>query len=345
MLVTNLVFHPNMNPQSNNLRTRLFLWYLVSLMILAIFFYAAVHIFMLPYSTELFFVLLFILAVLGFFTIKSITGSLTSLTEQITRISSHNLDKHIKGIHSNDEIGGLAKSFNDLLDRLNDAFKREQQFIADVAHELKTPLATQRSGLEIILSKKRAIDEYRKAIDEALKENNQIASTLKNVLELAWSETPHEQQHMTQLNLGELMDELTDIALKMAVQKHIVVRRVVQKETVVIGVKDKLARAVLNVIENAIKYTPEHGSVSIHLATIKNDAVLTIEDTGQGIAEKDIDHIFDRFYRGSKTDNVLGSGLGLAISKSIILLHKGNIHVKSKVGKGSAFTIVLPLAA
>lgn len=333
-----------MNYSSDSLRTRLFLWYLVSLIILAVFFYAVVHIFMLPYSTELFFVLLFVLAIIGFFTVKKITSSLISLSEQIRLISSHNLDKHVKGIHSNDEIGDLAKTFNDLLDRLNDAFKREQQFIADVAHELKTPLATQRSGLEITLSKNRTADEYRTVINEALKENNQISSTLKNVLDLAWSETPHEQKHMTKLNLSELIDELAYIAMKMAVQKHIVVSRAIQKDIHIMGIKDKLARAIMNIIENAIKYAPEQGRASIKLNTIKNKAVITIEDTGQGIMEKDLPHIFDRFYRGSKTDTVLGSGLGLAISKSIILLHHGDITVKSIVGKGSVFTIVLPRA-
>lgn len=299
---------------------------------------------MLSYSTELFLALLFILAIAGFFTVKNITNSLTSLSDQMRLISSHNLDKHIQGIHSKDEIGELAKSFNDLLDRLNGAFKREQQFIADVAHELKTPLATQRSGLEITLSKSRAVNEYRTAINEALQENSQISSTLKNVLDLAWSETPHEQKHMTQLNLSELLDELSDIALKMAVQKHIKVNRVIQKDIQITGIKDKFARAILNIIENAIKYTPEQGTASIKLVTIKNKAVISIEDTGPGIMEKDISHIFDRFYRGSKTDNVLGSGLGLAISKSIILLHKGDIKVKSIVGKGSTFTILLPIA-
>ncbi len=333
-----------MNHPSNNLRTRLFSWYLVSLIILAIFFYAAVHIFMLPYSSELFFVLLFILAVAGFFTVKNITSSLTNLSEQMRLISSHNLDKHIKGIHSNDEIGELAKSFNEVLDRLNDAFKREQQFIADVAHELKTPLSTQRSGLEITLSKNRGVREYKAAIDEALQENNQISSTLNNVLDLAWSETPYELKQMEKLNLSELMDELKDIALKMAIQKHITVDRSIKKNIYITSIKDKLARAILNIIDNAIKYTPPDGTVSISLGKKNDKGMIVIADTGVGIMEQDIPHISDRFYRGSKTEKILGSGLGLAISKSIILSHRGEIKIKSIVGKGSTFTILLPLA-
>lgn len=298
---------------------------------------------MIPYSTEIFLLLFIILAILGFFVVKKVTGSLTSLSEQIQLISSHNLDRHIKGIQSRDEIGELAKTFNDLMDRLNEAFKREQQFIADVAHELKTPLATQRTALEITISKDRNKDEYRKALEEALVENNHISSTLKNVLDLAWSETPNEQKHAVKFNLSELTEEMYEIATKMGQVKHISVSKKIKPEIHITGFKEKLARALLNIVDNAIKYTPERGSLSITLEKHHTSAVITVHDTGQGISTKDLPHIFDRFYRGSATDRVLGSGLGLAITKSIITLHNGLIKVKSAVGEGSTFVITLPI--
>ena len=332
-----------MSHSSNSLRTRLFLWYLVSLVILAIFFYAAVHIFMVPYSTEIFMLLFIVLAVLGFFAVKKVTSSLTSLSEQIRLISSHNLDRHIHGIESKDEIGEVAKAFNDLLVRLNEAFKREQQFIADVAHELKTPLATQRTSLEITLSKDRNKDEYKKALEDALIENNHISSTLKNVLDLAWSETPHEQKNTHKFNLSELLDEICEIGTKLGQSKNISVEKDIIKNVFIIGFREKLARALLNIIDNAIKYTLKNGVLSLTLEKKLNEAVITVRDTGQGIASKDLPHIFDRFYRGSVSDKVLGSGLGLAITKSIITLHNGSIKVNSIVGEGTTFKIHLPL--
>lgn len=332
-----------MNEAPHSLRTQLLSFYLGSLVILAIFFYVGVHIFGLPYSTELFLLLLFILAIMGFFIIRRITSSLINLTQQIKLISSHNLDKPIKGIKSRDEIGDLARSFNDLLKRLNDAFQREQQFIADVAHELKTPLATQRSSLEVSLSKDRNKREYKKALEEALLDNNHLTSTLKNILDLAWSETPHEQRNIFKFNVSELTEELYDIAVKMAVKKHITIRHTIKRNVFVLGFKDKLARALLNLLDNAIKYTPEQGKIDLMLSKKDDRAVITIEDTGGGVRKEDIPHIFDRFYRGSMTDNIFGSGLGLAITKSIINVHKGEIKVKSELGKGSVFIVYLPL--
>ncbi|MBI3619675.1 HAMP domain-containing protein [Candidatus Roizmanbacteria bacterium] len=332
-----------MKNSSQTLRTRLLIWYLTSLVILAVFFYSVVHIWQLSFSTELFFLLLFFLAASGFFIVRKMTSPLTSLTVQIQNISSRNLDTHIKGIKSRDEIGELAKTFNDLLDRLNEAFKREQQFIFDVAHELKTPLSTQRSSLEVVLSQKRPIDDYRRSLEEALIENQQVTATLNSVLDLAWSELPHEQKHATRLNLSELMEDIYDITVKMSLSKKIKIDQRIKKNIHILGFKDKLARAILNIVENAVKYTPAAGKIMLRLNKIKNNAIITVLDTGQGIKKSDLLHIFSRFYRGSSTDNVSGSGLGLAISKSVIALHKGTIHVKSAVGKGSAFIISLPL--
>lgn len=329
--------------KNHTLRTRLFLWYLASLIILAIFFYAVVHIWQWPHGSELFFLLLFLLAVSGFFLIWRITRSLTSLTSQIENISSRNLDQHIKGIKGRNEIGELARSFNDLLDRLNEAFKREQQFIADVAHELKTPLAIQRSALEVTLAQQRPEQDYKNALKDALAENNRLDATLKNVLDLAWSEVPHERKHATKFNLSELLEEVNDIAAKMSLSKKITITPAIQKQVYVVGFKDKLARAIINVVDNAIKYTPPGGQITIKLEQQRRHANISIRDTGRGIGRVDLPHIFQRFYRGSSGAKALGSGLGLAIVKAIIDLHRGTVRVTSREGKGSVFLISLPV--
>lgn len=333
-----------MHTHHHNLRTRLFFSYFLSLIILAVFFYAAVHFFRVPYNTELFFLLLFVLAVVGFFIIRRITGSLEDLSNQITLISSHNLDTRIRGIHNKDEIGELAHTFNELLDRLHAAFKREQQFIADVAHEMKTPLAVQRSNIELALSRNETKEEYKRALENALGENDRLTSTLKNVLDLAWSESPSPQYKKEKINLTELVYELGDIAEKIALNKKIHIKPNISASVVVQGYKDRLARAILNIIDNAIKYTPHNREIYIELTKAHDKAILRIQDTGPGIASNDIPHIFDRFYRGSKTSKALGSGIGLAITKSVITLHQGTIKVDSVVGEGSTFSITLPIS-
>ena len=329
----------------NSLIKKLFFWYVGSLALLAIFIVLVVHVF--AFKNGFYFILLLFLtlALFGFIIIYKITESLTYLSSRMRMISSKNLDERVDGIDSHDEIGELAQTFNQLLDRLHLAFKREQQFIADVAHELKTPLATLRSTLEIALNQKRSEDEYRRTLKEAVQETNRVSTTLKNVLDLAWSETPMEQKNAVSFNLSELTEELFELAQKMALKKNIKVSGSFAKNIKIIGFKEKLGRALLNIIDNAIKYTPTKDKVEMTLKKNKNQATIEIKDNGIGISQKDISHIFDRFYRGSAREKTFGSGLGLAIAKAIVNSHKGAIEVKSEIGKGTVFTINLPLVS
>ena len=142
-----------------SLTFKLFFWYVISLLLLGFFIILTVHIYQYEYSIQVLAVLFFILSVIGFITIYRITRSLTDLSLQIRQISSKNLEKRILSIKSNDEIGELSITFNDLLDRLDTAFKRERQFIADVAHEMKTPIATLKSSFDVTLQKNRTNDD------------------------------------------------------------------------------------------------------------------------------------------------------------------------------------------
>jgi len=141
------------------------------------------------------------------------------------------------------------------------------------------------------------------------------------------------------------MEELFELTEKMALKKNIKVSGSFAKNIKVIGFKEKLGRALLNIIDNAVKYTPIKGKIDIVLNKNKYQAILEIKDNGIGIPQKDIPHIFDRFYRGSTKEKTLGSGLGLAITKTIINSHRGEIEVKSKIGNGTVFTINLPLVS
>lgn len=326
------------------LRFKLYAWYFGSLIFLSIYFYVIVHLLMLPHSDHIFLLLLSVMGVIGFIVVYKITSELTYLSTQVKTISSENLEKRVTGIHGGKELEDLATSFNYVLDNVNVAFKREKQFIGDVAHELKTPLATLRGSLEIGLSKERTAVEYKKILKEALVDTDHLASTLKNVLDLAWSETPHDQKNAENVNLSQIVEDLYEIAQRLVMKKKIVVNGVIAKDVYICGFKDKLARALLNIVDNAIQYTQE-GSIDITLKTVKDRAFVIVKDTGPGITTKDISHIFDRFYRGNTTNEIFGSGLGLAIAKSMITVHKGTLEVESKVGKGSSFIISLPLAS
>ncbi len=331
-----------MNYIFRTLRFKLLFWYVLSLGFLGFFIILTVHILQYKYSAELIIGLFFFLAIIGFIVVYKITQSITFLSSQMQQISSRTLDKRVASVKSDDEIGQLAQSFNDLLDRLDRAFKRERQFIADLAHEMKTPIATLRSSFEVTLHKERTNDEYKKIIKDSILETDRLTTTLKDVLDLAWTEVPNENLK-NKFDLSELMNEMAEIAQKLAIQKQIIVSYSIEPHIQMRGFRERLGRAIVNIIDNAIKYTLPGGKIHISLVREYNNVLITIKDNGQGIEESEIGHIFDRFYRGTKTDRIFGAGLGLAIAKATIDIHKGAIQVKSKPKLGTTFTIAIPL--
>mgnify|MGYP001586060116 CR=1 FL=1 len=170
-----------------SIRSRLLFWYIGSLFILVSYILLFIHFYSFQYGIPVLIVLFLVLAISQLVVVYKITKSITYLSSKIKSISSKNLDEKIIGIEGENEMGELAASFNNLLERLNEAFKREQQFIADVAHELKTPLATQISSFEITLNRPRNNEEYKKTVEGTLIEAQQLSSTLKNVFDIAWS--------------------------------------------------------------------------------------------------------------------------------------------------------------
>ncbi len=287
---------------------------------------------------------LLILAVLGgILAARTALLPIAQVSKQLKKISAQNLKDRVPDPKTGDEIEELSQTFNGLLDHLDQAFIRERQFIGDVAHELKTPVATLKGGIEVTMSKERTKDEYKKALEETLIDTNRISSTIKNILDLAWigAQTPNLSD--ASVDLSSALMELQEIAQKLSTQKHITFTSDIKSGILISGAEDKIARAVLNLLDNAIKYTPVGGSVSLSLRERAGNAVIEVKDTGIGIPEDEVEHIFKRFYRGSKATKSLGSGLGLAITQGIITAHRGNIQVKSKVGKGTTMLVTFPL--
>lgn len=273
-----------------------------------------------------------------------IMGPILKMSLKMEKISSEHLGERIENPRTSDEIEKLVTTFNGLLDRIQESFERERRFIGDVAHELKTPVATLRSGIEFALSKERTIEEYRESLGEALVDSVRLSTIIKNVLDLAWINEETARLGQTHFDLSKTFLDIKDIALELAAQKKINIKTDLKPGIEVIGSADKLQRAFVNVVDNAIKYTPGGGTVSLRLYKKAGGAIIEVKDTGVGISEKELPHIFERFYRGTKTDKTLGSGLGLAIAQGIIKAHQGGIKVTSRVGRGTLVSIFLPLA-
>lgn len=325
------------------LRTKLLFWYITSLVIVIVFFYTFIHFFPLPNGDFYFVLLISALALLGYLIITQVTDSLTNLSTQIKSITSQNLEEKVTVRHSNDEIEELAVSFNQLLDRLSASFKREQQFIGDMAHELTTPLATLKNSFEVVLSRKRDQKEYKNLTKNALQDVDRLNAIIKDILDLAWSEADTTKHLETSFDLSDLVEELREIVSTMAREKKIQVIGKTDSSISIWGDKDKIFRAIFNISENAIKYTPKNSTVEINLLKQADHALLRVRDSGPGIPETEQSQVFNRFYRGTKTKETSGTGLGLSIANSIIKAHRGAIDVKSKIGQGTEFRIILPL--
>ena len=284
---------------------------------------------------SVYFGLLVITGVGGFLLARKALSPIVQVSKQLKKISAENLKERVPDPKTGDEIEELSQTFNRLLDHLDEAFVRERQ--------LKTPVATLKGTIEVTMSKNRTNDEYQRAFSETLIDVNRLSVTIKNILDLAWIGAENASLSDHSFELSSTLIELQEIAIKLASQKSITIKGEIKPGIVVAGGEDKVSRAVLNIIDNAIKYTPSGGTVTMSLRKKKGNAVIEVEDTGISISDKELEHIFERFYRGPKAAKTLGSGLGLAIAHGIIKAHRGDIAVTSKTGKGTSIIITLPL--
>lgn len=287
----------------------------------------------------------FILSLLGGIVLAGkAMNPVAAMSHQLKKISAENLNERVPNPITGDELEELSQTFNGLLDNLHKAFARERQFIGDMAHELKTPLATIKSTIELTLHKARTNDDYKKAYADTLIDVNRLEQTVKNILDLAWIGAENAHTLKGTVDLSRIASDLQEIAEKLATEKKITVKATIASGVVIEGAEDKIFRSLLNIIDNAIKYTPSGKSVSLSVKKNKHHAFFVVKDTGVGISPDEQAHMFERFYRGSRTSRTVGSGLGLAIAHDIIKAHRGDIQVSSKPVQGTTMTVVLPLA-
>ncbi|MBC7362203.1 MAG: HAMP domain-containing protein [Candidatus Aminicenantes bacterium] len=259
-------------------------------------------------------------------------------------IGAENLKTRIALPETHDEIRLLAETFNEMLDRLDRTFTSQREFIEDFSHEIKTPLAIIKGELEVTLKKIRSVKEYETTLHSSLEEIDRIIKVVDDLLTLARVEAEDLALSTDSVELAELVQELVAEMEVLAHQKNLQVIFEKTSNPQISGDREKLKRVFINLLDNAIKFTPSGGRIEVTVGVEANLAKVQVTDTGPGISPEQLPHIFDRFYRGSKDDSLPGSGLGLSIVKAIIEAHRGKIEVKSEPGQGSVFIVYLPLA-
>lgn len=248
---------------------------------------------------------------------------------------------------TDDEMGRLARTLNAMIERLETSFAGLRRFTADASHELKTPLAVLRADVERAMSQNATRTEKMVALEEALHETARMGGLVDSLLTLARADEGRFDLHREPIDLDPLVREVFETASILGESAGLDVSMRVLEPATVLGDPMRLRQLFLNVVTNAIKYTPRGGSVEISATCHERTAAFSVRDTGIGISAADLPHVFERFYRAdrarSRSSERSGFGLGLAISQWIAEAHGGTISVRSRLTRGSTFTVTLPV--
>ena len=294
-------------------------------------------------------IILIVFAIVLFFSMISVILSgrgifqpIREMTQTVKDVSEKNLNLRLNVSGSKNELKELALTFNEMMNRIEDNYNRQKQFVSDASHELRTPIAVIQ-GYVVML------DRWGKNDAEILKESiAAIKNEAENMNELI-DKLLFIARHDNSTFLFEKEEfSLTEMLLEIVKETQIIdtthkISSNISQEVSLYADKNRMKQAIRILIDNAIKYTPEDGEITVSLGKESNYTAISIKDTGIGMTKEELKHIFDRFYRSdqSRTKEKGGHGLGLAIAKIIIAGHNGKIKVKSKVGEGSEFIILL----
>ncbi len=267
------------------------------------------------------------------------------ITQKADQISQNNLEERIQVPVENDELGQLSQVLNNLLDRLQKAFTAQQQFLADAAHELKTPLSVLRAHWESELNNETLSLELKEKLVQDIETISRLSHLITHLLLLSKTEAVRATFDFTRLQLDEVINEVLGDARVLAEMKNQHIEIVDLQPVKILGDRLRLYQLFFNIIDNAIRYGSESGHIWISLREGDKWSVAEICDNGPGISAEDLPHIFDRFYRAGKdrARKTGGSGLGLSICQLIAHSHDGEIEVESEQGKGSVFRVKLPI--
>ncbi len=246
-----------------------------------------------------------------------------------------------------DELDQLAKTFNDMFGRLEQAVGQMREFTANISHELRTPLTALRGEAEVTLARARTERDYRAVLESQLEEFGKLSKMIDQMLTLARAEAGQIRVARERVDLTALARSLVDQMEALASIREISLAAEPEDRVSVTGDPGWLERVILNLLDNAIKFTPQGGHVTVRVSRLNGQALLEVRDDGMGIDAETLPHIFERFYRGdpSRSKEQDGAGLGLSLVEWIVQAHQGRVAVESTPGKGSVFRVSLPLAS
>ena len=281
----------------------------------------------------------------GYLLMRGALRPVDQIRQRAARITSRNLSERLPVVHTGDELERLAIDLNRMIERLEESFHQINRFSADASHELRTPLTVLQGELEAIAQKGQGLPaDVRDTIGSALEETHRLAKIVESLLAISRLEAGEALVQPVRLDFAELARTTADQMKLLAEEKRISLTSDGSEPVEVEADPSRLKQVVVNLLDNAIKYTPEGGSVSISVTRRDDHAILEVADSGLGISADDLPHVFERFYRADKARSrqMGGTGLGLSIVRSICQAHGGRVTVNSAEGRGSLFRVQLP---
>jgi heavy metal sensor kinase len=281
----------------------------------------------------------------GYWLTRRNLAPLASMAAQARRITHSNLDTRLDaGAAAAEELAALSSSFNELLARLDQSFDHMRRFVADASHELRTPIAIIRGEADVALAHERGAAEYKQALAIVLDESRRLSRLVDDLLNLARADAGRVKLRVEEFYLNDLLAECCRSAQTLAGARGVLLECPPHDDLAFRGDEELVRRMAMNLIDNAIRYTPAGGRVTVSLDSRGGHIAIRVADTGTGIAPEIVPHVFERFYRGDKARSRQdgGFGLGLAIVKWVAESHHGTVELASTPGAGSTFTVTLP---
>ena len=275
----------------------------------------------------------------AFLVTRRVLRPLRNLGQSISRTGATRLREQVPVDGWPEELQPLAIGYNRMLGRLEDSFTRLSQFSADLAHELRTPIAILRGEAEGVLTKPRTADQYREVIESSLEELQRLSAMIDNLLFLARAETIASVQ-LSYFDGRAAIEKIREFYELVAQEQGIAIECV--GEGMIYAEPNLFRRALINLLTNSLRFTPSGGTITVSLHHRNGASEVSVADTGCGIPSEHVPNVFDRFYRANAARNATGTGLGLSIVKSIMQTHDGTVSVQSKPGRGTTVTISFP---
>lgn len=265
------------------------------------------------------------------------------ISSTAAKIAAGDLAQRISTTETDSELGHLAGLLNSTFARLDAAFTQQARFTADAAHELRTPISVMLTQTQSALARERPAAEYRETLEACQRATQRMRRLIESLLELARLDAGQEPLRRDESDLATIAADCTELIRPLAATRGITIHAALSAAACR-GDAERLAQVVTNLLSNAIDYNHDGGEVRIATTRTNGTTTLSVSNTGPGIADADLPHLFERFHRADKARSGSHSGLGLAIAKAIVLAHGGSIRATSEAGSGATFTVSLPAA-